>query len=221
MYTSILEIQEKFLLHFKSKSNFKKGTGVYTPVPFLKKTHKITIRRIIMYILTVTYNFDADYICIPFLKEKDAVKKLKKILKDEVKTVRKESGYEPSVITDSETDVILIYAENVRLYNSDGVRTNEDMAFYKIMDVVDNKMLCLADIAPEDAKYEQKVFGDYVLTPCRNAFNNKYSCWLTKKDMTVSMYCFTVIPRIATYEEELKNIDSYIRGFQRKFESNE
>lgn len=33
--------------------------------------------------------------------------------------------------------------------------------------------------------------GDYVLTPCKNAFNGKTSYWLSKKDHTIAVYAFT------------------------------
>lgn len=39
----------------------------------------------------------------------------------------------------------------------------------------------------------KKVFrnGDYVLTPCQNAFNGKISYWISKKDHTIALYAFT------------------------------
>ena len=35
------------------------------------------------------------------------------------------------------------------------------------------------------------VYGDYVLTPCRNVWNDKESYWISKKDCTISQYAFT------------------------------
>lgn len=43
----------------------------------------------------------------------------------------------------------------------------------------------------EKTLLEPRVSGDYVFTPCQNAFNGKTSWWLSKKDCTVAIYCFT------------------------------
>lgn len=40
-------------------------------------------------------------------------------------------------------------------------------------------------------KYEQKIFGEYVATPIKNAFNSKTSYWLSKANCMVSVYMFT------------------------------
>ena len=39
------------------------------------------------------------------------------------------------------------------------------------------------------------IYGEYVLTPCQNAFNRKKSYWLSKKDFMLAVYCFTPIDR--------------------------
>lgn len=36
-----------------------------------------------------------------------------------------------------------------------------------------------------------RFYGDYVFSPCQNAFNEKTSWWLSKKGCTVALYCFT------------------------------
>lgn len=36
-----------------------------------------------------------------------------------------------------------------------------------------------------------RLYGDYVFSPCQNVFNGKTSWWLSKKDCTVAIYCFT------------------------------
>lgn len=63
-------------------------------------------------------------------------------------------------------------------------------------------------------------FGDYVLQGIPNAFNEKIGYWLSKKGLTVSMYCFT-----ADTEKEvmyqLNNIQSHINCFQLKYENAE
>ena len=61
--------------------------------------------------------------------------------------------------------------------------------------------------------------GDYVLTRCKNAFDHRYSYWLTKRYMTVAMYCFSTNTENG-YKEMIKDIDSYIDYFQKKYEKN-
>lgn len=43
----------------------------------------------------------------------------------------------------------------------------------------------------ETGKLVPRFYGDYVFSPCQNAFNGKTSWWLSKKDCTVEIYCFT------------------------------
>lgn len=59
-------------------------------------------------------------------------------------------------------------------------------------------------------------FGDYVLSGLPNAFNQKTSYWLTKKGMTVAMYCFTVMNDL---DYQLERISAYIKLFQEKYET--
>lgn len=35
------------------------------------------------------------------------------------------------------------------------------------------------------------ILGDYVIAPVKNAFNNKYSYWISKKGYMYAVYCFT------------------------------
>lgn len=64
----------------------------------------------------------------------------------------------------------------------------------------DIKNMPAADVAPvvhgerelaETGKLVPRFYGDYVFSPCQNAFNGKTSWWLSKKDCTVAIYCFT------------------------------
>lgn len=43
----------------------------------------------------------------------------------------------------------------------------------------------------ETGKLVPRLYGDFVFSPCQNAFNGKTSWWLSKKDCTVAIYCFT------------------------------
>ena len=49
----------------------------------------------------------------------------------------------------------------------------------------------------------------YVLTGIENAFNDKKSYWLSKKDCILAMYCFSD-NNCYSVEEQLKNIDEYL-----------
>lgn len=66
--------------------------------------------------------------------------------------------------------------------------------------------------------YKTEIFGDYVLTPCKNAFNDKTSFWLTKKGMTCAMYCFSDVSGGYPYDRQVREIRPYIRMFQERFE---
>lgn len=63
------------------------------------------------------------------------------------------------------------------------------------------------------------IFGDisdfYVLTPIPNAFNGKIGWWLSKKDHTLSTYCFSTMPRDTKEAEyQMKHIDGHIRAYE-------
>lgn len=61
------------------------------------------------------------------------------------------------------------------------------------------------------------IIGDYVITRCKNAFDHKYSYWLSKKGMTVAMYCFSTCTEDG-YMSMLDSIDEYIEIFQKRYE---
>lgn len=60
-----------------------------------------------------------------------------------------------------------------------------------------------------------RVFGDYVLSGCKNAFNGKMSWWLSKKGYTTAMYCFSTpsINFVQEVEYQTSAIDGYIKAF--------
>lgn len=60
---------------------------------------------------------------------------------------------------------------------------------------------------------EQRVFGDYVFSPARNAFNRKTSWWISKKGYAVARYCFTADTE-SEVERQLQSADSYIEMFE-------
>ena len=92
------------------------------------------------YILTITYNFDADYIIKSFDTEAAAIKTLNKYLKDEIETVKDECEYEPSVIRwdDLGTNITLVYAYGYTddpLEVASRIYAREDCAEYRVFEV--------------------------------------------------------------------------------------
>ena len=57
--------------------------------------------------------------------------------------------------------------------------------------------------------------GEYVLTPCQNAFNHKTSYWLSKKDHTIAVYAFTVT---SNSDLEYMTQESVLEGYIRYYE---
>jgi hypothetical protein len=60
---------------------------------------------------------------------------------------------------------------------------------------------------------EPQIFGNYVFSPARNAFNRKTSWWISKKGYAVAWYCFTADTE-AEVERQLQSADSYIEMFE-------
>ena len=83
-----------------------------------------------IYIFTITYSFDGDYVAKKCGSYEEAIKMLNDYLEEEIKTVENEQEYTPSVIKDSEDDVTLIYAEGF----TENYHT-EDYACYRIFEV--------------------------------------------------------------------------------------
>ena len=83
-----------------------------------------------IYIFTITYSFDGDYVAKKCGSYEEAVKMLNDYLEEEIKTVENEQEYTPSVIRDSEDDVTLIYAEGF----TEKYQT-EDYACYRMFKV--------------------------------------------------------------------------------------
>lgn len=69
-------------------------------------------------------------------------------------------------------------------------------------------------------EFKQIIYGDYVATPIKNAFNNKTAYWLSKKDCTIAVYMFTVESwmREKDIEAQLdkRSLRSYIKLFEEK-----
>lgn len=59
------------------------------------------------------------------------------------------------------------------------------------------------------------VLGDYVLSPCKNAFNDKTSYWISKKGYAKAYYAFTPLDN-KDLERQLTDasVESYIRMYE-------
>ncbi|MBO5550424.1 MAG: hypothetical protein J5966_00565 [Lachnospiraceae bacterium] len=70
-------------------------------------------------------------------------------------------------------------------------------------------------------EHKQIIVGDYVFTPCKNAFNSKTSYWISKKGYAVALYAFTPTDSADLKRmTEKKSLDSYIRYFKSAVENN-
>ena len=65
-------------------------------------------------------------------------------------------------------------------------------------------------------KEESFIHGDYVFTPCKNAFNGKTSWWISKKGYAKALYCFTPMDK-RDLEEHLS--PEYLRSYEDYFET--
>lgn len=55
--------------------------------------------------------------------------------------------------------------------------------------------------------------GDYAICGVKNAFNNKTSFWISKRDMMFSTYCFSATTQ-KEVDEQIEHFDSYIAWFE-------
>lgn len=93
------------------------------------------------YIMSITYNFDADYIAKAFDTEHEAVMEMNRMLDEEVEIIKRESEYEPSVIRWNFDDILLVYEEGYTLDNiqrgniKDFSYLMEDNATYRVFEI--------------------------------------------------------------------------------------
>lgn len=88
-----------------------------------------------MYIFTITYNFDTDSVVRKCETEEEAFKTMRKYLNEEIKTIKNESEYEPSVLRFAENDIVLVYASGYKMNGLDRTYALEDCAYYRIFEV--------------------------------------------------------------------------------------
>lgn len=88
-----------------------------------------------MYILAITYNFDGEYIAKKCKTYEDAIKMLNDYLEEEVRIVKTESEYKPSVLRWEEDDVTLVYASGYTKEETNRNYATEDCAYYRVFEV--------------------------------------------------------------------------------------
>lgn len=91
-----------------------------------------------LYIFTITYNFDGDYIAKKCDTYEEAVAMLNNYLTEEACTIEKECEYTPSVLNFAEDDVVLVYAEGYTTETKDRNYATEDCGYYRIFEVEEN-----------------------------------------------------------------------------------
>lgn len=90
------------------------------------------------HIVTITYNFDTDYIAKSCDTHQEALRMLNGYLQDEIETIERESEYVPSVIRFNDDDIVLVYAEGYDEDIDGSYRKDypmEDCAYYRIFEV--------------------------------------------------------------------------------------
>ena len=86
-----------------------------------------------IYIFTVTYNFDTDYVVRKCNSREEAIKTLNEFLEEEIQIIRTECEYEPSVLKWEDDDITLVYEEGYT--EDDKEYALEQCAYYRIFEV--------------------------------------------------------------------------------------
>lgn len=68
---------------------------------------------------------------------------------------------------------------------------------------------------------EHRIFGDYVLTPLPNAFNDKTSWWLSKRGYTRAQYCFTSSSDEEAWYQIQSGLKEYIEILEKSMQTTE
>ena len=72
----------------------------------------------------------------------------------------------------------------------------------------------MISFAENNSLIRHHVFGDYVFTPVRNAFNEKTSWWISKMGYTRAFYCFTAdTAKEVSYQLGEGRREAYIKMF--------
>lgn len=121
--------------HYGVEINGESGYIIYPEEIEYSKNFQKNLKT---YILTVTYNFDGDYIAKKCDTYEEAVRSLNEYLKEEIRITQTECEYKPSVLQWSEDDVTLVYAEGYTTdprKNKDRNYATEDCAYYRVFEV--------------------------------------------------------------------------------------
>ena len=62
------------------------------------------------------------------------------------------------------------------------------------------------------------ICGDYALTRIKNAFNDKSSYWISKKDTTLSFYCFSFRDE-KDYWQNVEDPSQWINYFENRMKT--
>lgn len=81
------------------------------------------------YIMLITYSWDSDYIAVPCNDDIEAMEWLNRYLDEEVKTIREENEYEPTIIRHNDELVELMYDEEL------AIDSNTDVATYRVIEI--------------------------------------------------------------------------------------
>ena len=87
-----------------------------------------------LFIFTITYNFDGDYVAKKCDTYEEAVKTLKEYLTTEIKVIKEDCDYTPSVLQFEEDDVLLVYNEGY-VFSGNRDYALEDCAHYRIFEI--------------------------------------------------------------------------------------
>ncbi len=88
-----------------------------------------------MYIFTITYNFNRTSLAKKYNTMEEAVKILRTCLDKAVNILKDGSGYEPSVLDWSESNVVLVHAEGYTKETEDRNYALENCTYYRIFEV--------------------------------------------------------------------------------------
>lgn len=88
-----------------------------------------------MYIFTITYNFDTDSVVRKCETKEETLKIMHEYLNEEIKTIKNESEYTPSVLEFEEDDIVLVYASGYEINELNRSYALEDCAYYRIFKV--------------------------------------------------------------------------------------
>ena len=88
-----------------------------------------------MFIFTITYNFNRTYVARKSNTKEEAFAAFREHLEEEIKTVKSESGYEPSVLEWYDDDITLVYAEGYSTETRGRNYATEDSAYYRIFEI--------------------------------------------------------------------------------------